>query len=200
MNDNSDKKAKIIKKYGLTSHFYDERYSKIQSEKYVKILKKIELKSHIILDAGCGTGLFYDHIFSSQKYDEKSKFNFVAIDISLKMLLLFHSKSNKKEKIHRLKINLILSDIENLPFRNGIFNSIFSLTSLQNLPSLTKGVNELMRVASEGAFLRLSILKKKINPNILIDYLKPNVVDLEVLIDDKIEDFLISFNLHKMKL
>lgn len=186
----SNKKKKIIENYNLSAYFYDKRYKEIQEKKYNKVLNNYQLKEKKVLDVGCGTGLLIEFILNSGIYNGNLKCNFVAIDISWNMLLEF------KSKLFRLKdktnISLMLSDIENLPFRDNIFNLIFSFTSFQNLPGTYEGIQELFRVALINSDLKFSILKKKLDLDALIDFLKPNVKDLEIISEEFLEDIIIQ--------
>jgi len=62
LNEESDKKKIIIEKYNRTSSFYDDRYRKIQNEKFTLQLNNAEFKHKTLFDAGCGTGLLIEFI------------------------------------------------------------------------------------------------------------------------------------------
>jgi len=191
------KKEKIIKKYNSTAHFYDKRYSKIQAEKFKHVLKNFIIEGKIILDAGGGTGLLYEFIQNNLEFKKNSPFSFLITDISLNMLTQFLAKKNNGKIQNHEKINLILSDMGNLPFRNEVFHSIFSLTSLQNLPNINEGVEESFRVAKNEAKMRLSILKKSLDLDALISTLKPKIQHLKVINTNDLEDIILCFNVHK---
>ena len=163
-----DKKREIIKKYNLTANFYDDRYSKIQEEKYFLLLKDFELKDKIILDAGTGTGILFFYLIKKKKVKNSLKFSFVGIDISIKMLTIF---KEKLKKLNHNNTNLILADLEHLPIRQNVFNVLFSLTALQNLSDITKGIIELFRVGKNSAFYNFSILNKNLNLNEIESFL-----------------------------
>lgn len=184
------KKKRIKNQYDLTAHFYDQRYLKIQYEKYEYILKNYILNNKVILDAGCGTGLFLEFITKSRKHNQGIHYSFIATDISWNMLTRFKLKINGKEKKIRQKINLIQSDLENLPFRGSVFNSIFALTSFQNLPNIIDGVNESLRVVKNEADVMLSILKKKLKKDELITVLKKKIKNLEIIDEESLEDVI----------
>jgi ubiquinone/menaquinone biosynthesis C-methylase UbiE len=194
----SDEKRQIIDKYNATSHFYDKRYSKIQNEKFEIILKNYSNEDKIILDAGCGTGLLLEFILNHGYTKDFKFFSYVATDISWEMLKIFDSKlKNLIDTSFKNKINLILSDLENLPFRRERFHSIFAPTSLQNLPSIQKGITEMFKVAKDNAELKLTILKKKLDLEKLLTLLKSKIDLLEVLQKDNIEDVIIQGKVKK---
>jgi len=196
---NQNKKKSIIEKYNSSSHFYDKRYKAIQEEKYEIVLKNYKANGKIIIDMGCGTGLFFEYITKSIKKQEEIKGNYVAVDISWNMLLRFKSKViNYKYKKYAL--NLILSDMEYLPFRENIFDSIFSLTSFQNLPHIQIGITESFRVSKNNADYNFSILKKKLELELLLKILKPEIKEIEVIEKENLEDFIIQGKLLKDQL
>ena len=195
MKRNSDKKKEIINKYNSTSHFYDKRYSQIQSKKYDQILKNYVLDRKIILDAGCGTGLLFEYISDLLKQEKRIFYSYIANDISWNMLMEFKSKLVNLKK--QLEVNLILSDLENLPFRKNTFHSIFSATAFQNLPNILNGVKESLRVVKSNGDIILSILKKKINLEELLSFLEPFVKEIIIIKIDTIEDVIIKGKLLK---
>ena len=193
----NNKKEKIIERYNSTAHIYDKRYSNIQAEKFKHLLNNFTLEGKKILDIGCGTGLFQEYIQNNLKFNKKTPFSFVVTDISLNMLTLFLEKKKKGLFQFGEKINIVLSDMGRLPFRNDVFNSIFSLTSLQNLPNINEGIEESLRVSINHAELRFSILKKSLDVDNLNSLLKPHANDLIVFDKKYLEDIIISFNLDK---
>ena len=190
--ENQNKKKEIIIKYNSTSDYYERRYKEIQYNKYKFVLNSYTVGGKIILDAGCGTGLLYDFIIHSLEQIKTAFYSYIAIDISINMLKIFKSKNSNKDKKIGNKINLILSDLENLPIRSNIFNSVFSLTSLQNLPHIIDGVKEMLRVVKEDADIKFSILKKNLDLNKLISLLKSKIFELQILNKEIVEDVIIQ--------
>ena len=111
------------------------------------------------------------------------------------MLMEFKSKLVNLKK--QFEVNLILSDLENLPFRKNTFHSIFSLTAFQNLPNILNGVKESLRVVKSNGDIILSILKKKINLEELLSFLEPFVKEIIIIKIDTIEDVIIKGKLLK---
>ena len=193
---NYDKKKEIISKYNSTATFYDKRYRKIQEEKFRIIFSDFLLeKNKIILDAGCGSGLLFEFIVKKFKINQIKFLNYIGIEISLNMLKRFADKC--RNLINNLNVNLILSDIEHLPFRDNRIDSIFSITSLQNLPNISKGIIEILRVGEHMANLEFSILKKNLDLDLLISFLNSKLIDLKIKNIESIEDVIIQGKLIK---
>lgn len=191
----SNKKTRIIGDYNSSAPFYDKRYRAIQEGKYAEALDKHFIKGKRILDAGCGTGLLFEFIIKSGVLKRSITCHYVAVDISKKMLTKFQSKLVKLR--YNANISLILSDMENLPFRENSFNVIFSFTSFQNLPSYREGFQEIFRVALKDSDLKLSILKKKLELSTLINLLKPCLKDIEITNEELLEDIIIQGKISK---
>jgi len=186
--EKKNKKQEIINKYNQTSEFYDRRYVKIQQDKFSLILKDNSVYEKLILDAGCGTGLLFGVIDNSFEKSNNIDFHYVGVDISINMLKRFHSKLNQKVK----NVNLILTDLENLPFREDKFTLLFSFTSLQNLPDVIEGLKESFRVVKDGADVNFSILRKKLNKERLKVLLKPLIKYMKIIDIESIEDVLFT--------
>lgn len=199
MKNSPNKKREIIKKYDSTSHFYDERYIEIQNEKYEYILKEFSFADKIVLDAGCGTGLFYDFLLTHLIDNSNNRYFFIGVDISWNMLKGFFLKLQTREKLVKNQVSLVLSDLENLPFRENTFQALVSLTSLQNLPSIITGINESFRVTRDNSKVKFSILKKTINLGEVLSHIKSRAIKLEIIDNDDLEDVILKFNLQKKK-
>ncbi|MBY9015936.1 MAG: methyltransferase domain-containing protein [Candidatus Lokiarchaeota archaeon] len=197
LSKDSDNKKNIIAKYNSTSSFYDDRYRNIQNSKFKLLLRDFKFDNKIILDAGCGTGLLFEFFLRSNQQIHNRKQRYIGLDISWKMLKQFLYKINKVKTIKY--VNLILGDIENLPFREEKIHQIFAVTSLQNLYDIEKGLRELFRIGQQGASLNLSILRKNLNLDKIYSYLKTEIVDLNLIRLEKVEDVIIQGNLFKKK-
>lgn len=195
---NHDKKKRIIDKYNSTSFFYDKRYRAIQTEKFEIVFSNYKINDKRILDMGCGTGLLFEHILKLISDKGTIRYNYVALDISWNMLLEFKAKVNMR-KGKKKPLNLILSDIEFLPFRRNIFDSIFSLTAFQNLPNFKNGIEELYMVSRYNADFKFSILKKNIEIKKLIGILKSKIEDLKLIKRENLEDIVIQGKISKDK-
>lgn len=141
-----NEKCKVKKCYDLTSNMYNMRYSNEQKIKYKRALLKVKVsRDNIILDVGCGSGLLFDYLVSKVKS---------IIGIELSSELLRKAKEKNKANIH-----LIQADADKLPLKNNNMDLVFAFTMLQNMPSPSKTIQEI-------------ILATKINGQIIITGLK----------------------------
>jgi len=168
------KKMKIIIDYNKTAEFYELRYKNIQIKKYIYALSKLPNlnKTNICLDLGCGTGLLYKQ-FKKIKFQIKC----IGIDISSNMI---------KQALKKNLGYVIVGDAEFLPFRNEVFDYIFSFTLLQNVERKTEVAREAGRVVKEGNYLVFTTLAKNIKLKELKDIFEK--VNLKILRLEKIKD------------
>jgi len=127
----------------LGGGLYDIRYKEEQSRKYdVALALTRPGGDDLLLDDGCGTGMFLKCVDSPC----------VGLDLSINLLAI------AKE---RLKLNhqLLQGDSEHLPFRNRVFHGIFAITLIQNLPDNELAVLEMRRVSRAKATLFVTALK-----------------------------------------
>ena len=139
------RKLELRRRYDETAELYDERYAEIQSEKYGQVairLRKVEK----ILDLGCGTGMFLSELVEHGRL-------VVGVDVSPKML--------KIAKKRAVGANLILADADHLPFTNGCFDAVVSITLLQNMPDPSATTKEIARITKSGGMVILTTLKRK---------------------------------------
>ena len=115
---------------------------------------------------------------------EEIKLHYVGVDISLNMILEFKSKSFSS-KFGDNTPNLILSDIDYLPFRDNIFSSILALTSFQNLPHTKEAIKESFRVGKNNAELKFSILRKNLDLNSVLSSFKADIKELIITNNEK---------------
>jgi len=143
------KKAKLRRMYDVTSAFYDDLYEGEQVRKFEVVSHLLKFSPPIggvILDAGCGTGLITERLRGKGRF-------IVGVDFSEGML----RKAKGRLKAH--DVDLVLGDVESLPFRSRSFDSILCLTVLQNCDPL-RAINSLLRVLKEEGLLVLSYLKR----------------------------------------
>jgi ubiquinone/menaquinone biosynthesis C-methylase UbiE len=139
-------KRKVMHAYDITAEIYDERYREEQHRKYRKALEVVDVLDAAILDAGCGSGLFFSEVADRVKV-------VVGVDVSKKLLL--KAKANAVNNVF-----LVQADADHLPFRDHIFDAAFSFTVLQNMPKPSQTLEEIGRVIVRGGEMVITGLKK----------------------------------------
>lgn len=190
------KKMRMMHDYNATSSFYDFRYKQDQFNKLKKIFsRKRQLKSPI-LDFGGGTGLFLDYLV---ELDDESVFDihplpeignhYVNCDLSQEMLKIMNSKPSIDMISEVLSVHAVCGDCEHLPFREYIFNSFISLTSIQNFPDPESALKELYRTTTPRAEGFLSTLNKKISKEEFVKLISNVFKSSRIIAGDFGEDF-----------
>jgi ubiquinone/menaquinone biosynthesis C-methylase UbiE len=111
---------------------------KYESELILGLLKPGA--GEIVLDAGCGTGVFTMDILSAET-------QVVGLDISFPML------RRAWEKARRYPFYPVWGDISKLPFREGIFDKVVSVTAIEFIQDAQSAVAELFRVTKKGGVI-----------------------------------------------
>ena len=102
-------------------------------------------RGEIILDAGCGTGIFTLDILSSGA-------SVVGLDLSLPMLV----RAGQKARSNPFRV--VLGDMMNLPFPENSFDRVISVTALEFIKNGRDAVLELFRVAKGGGSVIVATL------------------------------------------
>jgi ubiquinone/menaquinone biosynthesis C-methylase UbiE len=116
---------------------------KHEAELMLDLLKPKQ--GEIILDAGCGTGIFTTDILSSGS-------QVIGLDISLPMLI----QAGKKLKGYPFWI--ILADMLNLPFPGSSFDKVVSVTALEFVEDAKGAIGELFRITKRGGCIVVATL------------------------------------------
>jgi len=155
-----DKKRDTMQHYDLTANIYDTQYAEEQEAKIEAAMKGLNIEQHgLVLDAGCGTGLLFNHI--ADKADEV-----VGLDISREILSQAKKRAKKFQNVH-----LIWADADNTPLIDNAFSHVFAITLVQNMPDPVKTLNEVKRVAKKDAVIVVTGLKKKFTVEIFEELL-----------------------------
>ncbi len=127
----------------LGGGLYDLRYEDEQSRKYdAAVLLTLPRGDDLLLDNGCGTGMFLRRLDSPC----------VGLDLTAGLL----SAARQKLKPNHY---LMQGDSEHLPFRAGVFHGVYAVTLIQNLPDKGLAVSEMRRVSRVHAVLFITALK-----------------------------------------
>jgi len=147
-----DKKREVLHHYDRLARIYDSLYRREQDAKIKSILKVLTVRcKDLVLDAGCGTGLLIHHL-------ARRVGHFVGVDLSTESLKVFMERSYRLG-IKR-SVSLIQADVDNLPFRDNVFDKVIALTLLQNVPEPLDTLQEIIRVSKSDSEVAVTGLKK----------------------------------------
>ena len=145
-----DTKREVKQRYDSTAHIYDRRYAEEQTAKIKAALEHVNLqKRRLVLDAGCGTGLLFNHFANKAEA-------LVGLDISRKILMQAKNRERQLSDAH-----LIWGDVDNMPLKEHAFDYVFAITLIQNTPNPINTLKEIKRVAKKDAMMAITGLKKK---------------------------------------
>jgi len=142
-------KRAIARKYDALADAYDSLYGDEQEAKIRSALESLQLKeTDLVLDVGCGTGILFPYV------QEKVGF-VVGLDISRGLLERARNRSR-----YSSKVSLIRADADYLPFLDEVFDRLFAVTILQNVPDSKATLNQILSKAKREAILVVTGLKK----------------------------------------
>ena len=173
-------KRKVRRAYNeMGGRLYDLRYREEQRRKFDAALSRVSLSEEdLVLDVGCGTGLLPEEIGRNVGF---------AVGVDLSQALLSWARSKLREVQN---LDLLLSDADYLPFREEVFDAVFAITLLQNLPEPRKTLSEAMRVAKPEAPIVVSGLKKKYGKKEFEDLLSSTGLRVREIMDGELKDFV----------
>ena len=107
-------------------------------------MEKIRRFAHdaLVLDMESGLGYNLNTL-------HKHFSNIVAADISLRALK--HSKEHV-----RLKINYVVCDIQNMPFKDNSVDIVVCTETLEHVPDMQRAINECYRILKESGYIFIS--------------------------------------------
>ncbi len=128
------------KYYDTIAPAYDELHLEEQTKKLEIIKKELQItKETKLLDVGCGSGI------SSQ-----FECDVTGIDPSEELVKLAEKRIPSAQ--------FMVENAESLPFEDKSFDTVISLTAIQNFSDIRKGLEEIKRVGKKQ--FALSFLKK----------------------------------------
>jgi len=167
-------KRSNMRHYDQQSVIYDVQYLGEQNAKIEDILNRMGLGlNELVLDLGCGTGFLFQHINNRVGL-------LVGIDLSQKAL-----QEAKKRTKNLSNTELIRADADNTPFPDHIFDRIFAITLLQNMPDPLKTITEMKRIGNPQAIFAVTGLKKKFTQESFVTLLKTARLKVSALKTDQ---------------
>ncbi len=104
-------------------------------------------KGELVLDAGCGTGVFTkDFIIAGAKI--------VGLELSFPML------ARAGEKLSGHPFLMIQGDMERLPFAGHVFDKTVSVTAIEFIKDARDAVDELFRITKPGGLIVMATLNR----------------------------------------
>lgn len=119
------------------------------------IINEIKNRNYLkVLEIGCGTGVFTEFFC-------KANLDVCGTDISLDLL-----KKAKLRCLKSLSLNLIVSDVENLPFYDNSFDAIVGVCVLHHI-NVVSALKEIRRVVKNDGFILFSE-PNMMNPQLML--------------------------------
>ncbi|MEM2936236.1 MAG: methyltransferase domain-containing protein [Candidatus Bathyarchaeia archaeon] len=174
------KKLEIIRKYDHSAKVYDAQYAEEQNAKIKVALSHLNLEEDsLVLDVGCGTGLLFEHLSDAVNL-------LVGLDLSSGIL-----KEAKKRAKRFPKTALIRADADLAPFPNEIFDNVFAITLLQNMPNPLLTLQEMVRMSKASAIIVVTGLKKAYSQNVFIRLLEKAGLEAQIVeIDENLKGYV----------
>ena len=163
--------------YDFTAQHYDELYGGEQLRKYRAIERFLPSSFifKVILDAGCGTGIVMHRLAQRGGM-------IIGVDFSKGMI----GRAKKRLRAFR-HVDLVLGDIERLPFRIHAFDAIISLTVLQNCRDPEVALKSLLNALCDDGIAIVTYVKRSKVARVVEALFKEHIIrDL-----DPIDDILI---------
>jgi ubiquinone/menaquinone biosynthesis C-methylase UbiE len=145
--ETNDKLSLMIKERVQLFNEWPEAYDRWFTTPIGSLVKKYEIElilnllgpkqGEIILDAGCGTGIFTLDILSSGS-------KVIGLDLSLPML------KQAEKKVKGYPLQMVLADMLKLPFPESSFDKAVSVTAIEFIEDGKAAVSELFRVTKRG--------------------------------------------------
>jgi ubiquinone/menaquinone biosynthesis C-methylase UbiE len=168
-------------RYNQTAKMYDGRYCEEQAAKYKVALESVRLAAgSVVLDLGCGTGLFFSHLTGVSQA--------VGIDVSKQLLLRAHQRAKAVGNV-----GVVLADADHLPFKPATFTHIFAFTVLQNMPKPAKTLTETIQTAKSGVCFVLTALKRAISLDVFGELLaEAGLTAVSLRDDENLQCFVVT--------
>ena len=174
------RKLRVMHRYDQSAKVYEAQYREEQEAKIKTAMDNVTIdKDSRVLDAGCGTGLLFEHVAKKIKA-------LIGTDISRRIIKEAKGKAKKYENI-----DVILADVDSLPFPHQTFDAVFSITTIQNTPNPTFTIKEIKRVSKPNSPIVITGLRKVFTKEQFSEMLRQT--DLRVVVqksDEQLKDHI----------
>ena len=174
-----NRKRRVMRHYDRIARIYDRQYAEEQKAKIDAIVPHMCLdEKSFVLDVGCGTGILFSLLAKAQPI--------IGVDMSIKLLQKAKRYIKKISNAH-----VICADSDYLPFQNNVFNIVFAITLLQNIPNPLATLEEIKRTSKNQAIIAVTALKKefsKENFTKLLDNAQLEILTMKT--DEKLKDYI----------
>lgn len=110
-----------------------------------KLVRKYSPKEPVVLDFGCGRGMY------SQLFKGFKKYSYTGID---------PEKKNEWKKYKSARIKYSVQDGTKLKFKDNSFNFAIAITSLEHIKNEKKAISELYRLVKKGSYVIIIVPSK----------------------------------------
>jgi len=173
------KKREVIRHYDQIAETYESQYAEEQTVKINAILPNVSLDERsFILDVGCGIGILLPFVARAQFV--------VGVDMSSKLLRKARQHTRKFSNTH-----IICGDSDFLPLQNNVFNIVFAITLLQNIPNPLATLEEIKRMCKRQALIAVTALRKEFSHENFTKLLtNAQLRILRMKTDEKLKDYV----------
>lgn len=174
------KKRKVIRHYNRIGRIYEEQYGEEQNAKIDAILPHMCLNEQsFVLDVGCGTGFLIPVTATKVQ-------SVIGVDASSKLLQKAKQYTRKFSNVH-----IACADSDYLPFQSNVFNMVFAITLLQNLPNPLATLEDIKRTSKSQTIIAVTVLKKQFSKEKFQEHLRnTHLKILTIEIDEKLKDII----------
>jgi ubiquinone/menaquinone biosynthesis C-methylase UbiE len=163
-----------MKRYDVTWDSYDQQYAEEQDAKYKAALNALNAQAafNVILDVGCGSGLFFSKIANKTGI-------IIGVDITHNLLLKAQTQAHALGNVH-----VVQADADHLPFKTDVFDAVFCFTVLQNMPKPKETLLEFKRYAQPEGKIVVTGLKKAFELTAFLDLFEKAGLRMASFVDD----------------
>lgn len=145
-------KVKTAQRFGYEWKKFSQIHTEYEQQflDWIKPVTSGFLRNKLILDAGCGKGR---HIYFSASYGAEV----IGIDLSEAVDIAYENNKNISS------VHIVQADIYNLPFREGLFDYIYSIGVLHHLPRPEEGFRSMLKYIKKGGSISAWVYGKEGN-------------------------------------